>query len=79
MTPYQIEIVLHFHYSPEPWPQADAPAFPQTLSGLIGDDLLSARAGPGCYETTPRGKVLVDMWCSTPLPEMRFIDPRFDN
>jgi hypothetical protein len=46
------------------------------MSALEDQGILEKTDTYGIYRTTPRGKALVDMLCTTPLPEMRFIDPR---
>lgn len=81
-TPYQINIIMHYHCRIGPWPQYSAPLFEPTVSDLVSMNLL----GPipqaehiHAYETTERGKALVEMWCSTPLPEQKFFDPRFED
>ncbi|NTE87254.1 hypothetical protein [Agrobacterium rubi] len=73
-TPYQIEIILHHHTSVGRFPRFDAPIYGETINALHDLEVL-------CYEngvsrTTPRGKALVEMWTSTPLPKQAWIDPR---
>ncbi len=78
-TPYQIEIMLHYHCSAGPFARISAPAFHSTVDNLISLGLLKSDGQdvPNCFDTTARGKALMEMWCSTPLPEPRFVDPRF--
>ena len=76
-TLYQMEILIHFHVSPSPFPRWDAPAFRETVDDLFANGLIEPRGEPRCYDTTARGKALIRMWQETPLPEAKFVDPRF--
>lgn len=75
-TPYQIEIILHHHTGRGRFPRHDAPAYNSTLSDLIHDGVLIDEE-PGLVTTTPMGRALVEMWMKTPLPEQKWVDPRF--
>jgi hypothetical protein len=84
-TPFQINIILHYHCSVGPFSGWRAPIFPETVDELVAEGLLVAKPDDGlkpvelfCFDTTPRGKALVGMWCATPLPEHKFVDPRFE-
>lgn len=79
MTPYQINIMLHYHCCVGPWPLYNAPIFEETVNGLVDEGLLQHlhEPQPWCFKTTERGKALVQMWCETPLPEQMWLDPRF--
>lgn len=81
-TPYQINIILHYHCCAGQWPLHTAPIFNETVCGMVAEGLLQPSGMNGAklhiYETTERGKALVEMWCATPIPEMRYVDPRFD-
>lgn len=79
-TPYQINIILHYHCGAGPWPQFNAPIFPETMSRLEELGLVQQIHGgaPALYRTTDKGKALIAMWSATPLPEMRYVDPRFE-
>lgn len=74
-TPYQIEIMLHHHCSGARFPREDAPAYPYELKGLMDAGLLDYQ--DGIPRSTLLGQALIEMWCATPVPEIRFIDPRF--
>ncbi len=77
-TPYQINIVLHYHCSPAPWPLPHAPIFKDTMDDLVSKGLLEVvNADLHQYEATDRGRALIEMWCATPIPRPVFVDPRF--
>lgn len=77
-SPYQITVLLHHHTSGAEFPRHDAPAYGEVISGFIGMGLLH-RNPEGFLTTTERAHALIDMWRSTPLPEMRWIDPRLED
>ena len=77
-TPYQINIMLHYHCCVGPWPLHSAPIFKDTMNDLVSNGLLDVvSADMHQYQATDRGRALIEMWCATPIPEMRFVDPRF--
>lgn len=84
-TPYQIEIMLHYHCSVGAFVRWRAPIFDETLGDLVSMGLLAPYddgirpSDPYCYTTTERGRALIEMWCATPIPEMKFVDPRFSD
>lgn len=79
MTPLEISLVLHYHCTPGPHPQAHAPAVREAIERFMREDILEydpehARA----YKVAERGRALVEMLCATPLPVVRWCDPRAD-
>jgi hypothetical protein len=77
-TPYQINIVLHYHCSSAPWPLPNAPIFKNTMNDLVAIGILEVvNADLNQYQATDRGRALIDMWCATPLPKQKWFDPRF--
>jgi len=76
-SPYQIEIVLHYHVSNALFPRSGAPAYAQAASCLIDAGILIENPDTATLTTTELGKALVAMWCETPLPVQSFVDPRF--
>lgn len=77
-SPYQITVLLHHHTSAAEFPRRDAPAYNEVITGFMEMGLLH-RNSEGFLTTTERAHALIDMWRSTPLPEMRWIDPRFEH
>ncbi len=76
-TPFTIRMVLHFHTQPsEPFPQRSAPIYKQTLEWLVDMGIVAQGEDP--MSTTEKGKALVEMWCNTPEPVKKYVDPRFD-
>lgn len=83
-TPLEMQILLHYYYSPEDYRQGDysAPAVRQAINsfrdelGLIREK--SERDGYGLYEITERGRVLVDAALETPLPVQVWVIPKAD-
>lgn len=76
-TPYEIEIVLHHRSSGAPFPRAEAPLYWPTVKKLMDFGILTRRDCQSALHSTPLGDALVALWCSTPLPVQRFVDPRF--
>lgn len=77
-SPFQIKMILHFHCCHDEFPQANVPIYQSVLSDLIHDGVLIDNDNNTGFTTTDLGKALVEMWCSTPLPVQRFVDPRFE-
>lgn len=78
MTPSDIEILIHCHTCPTPHPRISASAIAETirmfvLNGIVEEKQLKYSSGV-YYPTTDRGKVLVEIICSTPLPIQKWVD-----
>jgi len=78
MTPSDIEILIHCHVSPTPHPRINAPAVAETIkmfvvNGLVEEKQLKWSSGT-YYSTTNRGKALVSVLCSTPVPIQKWVD-----
>lgn len=73
MTPYEIEIMLHYHTTPNDHPDMgrNPPVWKPTIDGLMEKGLLlrTDRQGRSCYLATERGQVYVMALCDYPLPE----------
>lgn len=77
MTPLHIQILLHHHCTPTPFPQAGSPAGKNFTKELIARGLLDCDdEKPGRIRTTNKGKALVAMLCKTPDPVEAWLDPR---
>lgn len=74
-SPYKIKLVLHAHAVRSQWAAKDAPIYRETIDELSRLGLLQ-ELPDGTLITTDKGDVLVSMWCSTPMPEQVWIDPR---
>lgn len=74
-TPYQIEIILHHACSSAPFTRHTAPLYAETIEHLRE---LGVIDGNGPWTVTSLGHALIEMWCNTPLPIQRFVDPRFE-
>lgn len=77
-SPFEIEIILHHHYSLAPFPRESAPAYQGILDRLVESGILQPHEEKGAYVTTSKGNALVCMWCDTPEPVQKYLDPRFE-
>lgn len=76
-SPYEIEIMIHHYGSRAPFPRSEAPAYSGTVTRLVQAGLLeSVNESP--YRATELGRGLVELWMATPVPVVKFIDPRFE-
>lgn len=78
-SPYRIELLLHFHCTPEPWPNPEAPIYQGEVDSLVsGGAIFQAHRLDGVpqYRTTPLGDAWVKALCNVPAPEERtvFVD-----
>lgn len=82
-SPSNIEVMLHFHCSPEPHPRAEALAVAEAIVRFMNEGLLQHRTGRLTGESsagfrlepTARGRAWVQMICSTPMPVMAWKNP----
>jgi hypothetical protein len=77
-TPFQLEIIIHHHCSGAPFERSEAPAYRETVEGLEALGLLEKDVR-GMPTTTEKGRALVKVWCNTPVPIQKWVDPRFDH
>lgn len=76
-TPYQIELIVHHTVSSADFPRGSAPAYPGEIDELESRGILY-RTTSGRIAATEKGRALVDMWSTTPLPVQvsKWVDPR---
>lgn len=77
-TPYDIELMLHHHCRRVPFERRDAPIFQDRMDSLVKVGLLEFSDEQQLYVSTPLGAALVEMWCNTPIPAVKYVDPRLD-
>ena len=81
MSPLQVRVMLHYHYSPNAWEGPEDEAYMITLhEQLVNMGMLAHlrpwdEYGPK-YEITPKGAVYVKMVLDVPVPIVQYIDPR---
>jgi hypothetical protein len=81
MTLMQIELVLHYYWSPEEhlYVVQQVGGARQAVDGLMDLGLLDYRTGPSdysaTYETTDKGKVYVEAVRNVPLPVQQWVMP----
>jgi hypothetical protein len=77
-TPNHIEVLLHYHVSVEEHPRPLAPAVQEAVQWFLDVGLLEPSIDKGFrspYHTTERARVLIDAWCSQPLPVQVWVIP----
>jgi hypothetical protein len=76
-SPFDIRLMLHFYASPtERFEQAHAPIYAERVQSLVDAGLIETDRGAATHIATEKGRALVNMWCETPVPEIRYVDPR---
>lgn len=71
MTPYEIEIMLHFFCSNAEFARSDAPAYKGTIEKLRNVGLLSLLSGQP--KITARGIAYVKLLCLMPYPAEQWV------
>lgn len=74
MSPSDIEVLLHYHCSPNPHPRYTANAVREATEEFLDLGLIEP-APRETYTTTEGGKVLVEALCATPFPVKRWVMP----
>ena len=83
LTPIQIEILIHYNYSPEDYRDGDfsAPAVCECIALFLLLNLLEDNQPPrdvndnSKYRITDRGQAHVEALCSVPLPVNTWVSP----
>ena len=81
MTPSAVEVLMHYHYSPEPHPRHLAPAVRDARNAFLKmgviqpikikqSQVIPVEPYPGCmlFHTTDKGKRWIEAICATPCP-----------
>lgn len=74
-SPFEIHVLLHHYASTGPFERKDAPAYREAIDKFTSIGLCEPASHIPC-KVTPLGAALVKMWCETPIPEVRYVDPR---
>jgi hypothetical protein len=77
MVPAKIEILIHIHCSPEPWPRKDAPVYQETIKEFVHEGLITASRGRGSeWRTTERGAAMIQHLTEVKLPVAVWVQPK---
>lgn len=76
-SPFDIRLMLHFYATPSgQFEQAHAPIYAERVQSLVDAGLIQADGET--YSATEKGRFLVLLWRETPVPAVRYVDPRHD-
>lgn len=68
MTPYEIELMLHFYCSQAAFPRYCAPIYHETMMGLLDRGLVKTFDTEGNATLTDKGRAYIKLLCSMPIP-----------
>jgi len=71
-TPNNIDVLIHYHCSPEPHPRVDAPAIVGAIEDLTSVGALEVREGK--LRTTKMGEAWLKALCKVPPPRQAWVD-----
>lgn len=77
-TPFVMSVILHHHTRYCSFETGGTPLYKDTVADLVEKGILQKGFDEREWTTTERGAALVQAWLDTPMPEMRWVDPRFD-
>jgi hypothetical protein len=77
-TPLHLMLLLHYHVTSDPWPQAGAPAVLKFTDSLAVLGLIEWDERLGRYSTTDKGVAHIQALRTAPLPERRWVIPAQD-
>lgn len=83
MSPLEIHILLEIYTLPNGADHHHRLSIPDelhdpTIQGFLEADLIVPFDGAFGFRTTGAAKVLIEEWCSTPLPEQKWFIPGRD-
>ena len=82
LTPSDIEFLIHCHCCPEKHERIDAPAIKEATERFLKLKIIEYKENCALsFNTTDKGKKLIEMLCETPFPveEIILVDPRFEH
>ncbi len=69
LTPVEIEFLIHCYIFPKTHPRIDTGSVQTGIAKMLGEDLIQQEDGrTDLYELTERGRALMEVYTSTPLP-----------
>lgn len=74
-SPFDIKMMLHFYACYDRFPQADSAIFGERLRAVMDAGLVEYV--DGIPRTTKLGEAFVELLLETPIPVVRYVDPRF--
>lgn len=74
-SPFDIKLMLHCYACLDKFPQSHAPIYTERLGALM--DLGLVEYIEGIPRATRLGEAFVELLLCTPIPEVRYVDPRF--
>jgi hypothetical protein len=74
-TPFDLKLILHFHSCLDKPDSANAPIYRERVDNLMNAGLVEYREG--IPRTTELGDAFVGLLLSTPIPVVKYVDPRF--
>lgn len=76
MSPYEIELALHYYYSATDYEGRGEPIKDQTLQAFVNDGLLSDSVTlTPRYRPTGRLLAYVEALCAVPMPVQKWVMP----
>lgn len=73
MTPFEIDILLHFHTTPTDYPNRNSALYSSIVDIFLKNGLI-VEDSAGLYFTTARGVAHVQQLCSLPWPVSQWVD-----
>lgn len=64
MTPLDLSVLLHHHFTTESHPKIKSQATQDSIEKLLLSNSLEATGHPDCFMVTDNGKVLIQRLCS---------------
>lgn len=72
-----LELLLYIYTTPVPHEESDHPSIIHNTNALLEIKAIEPDAETASlYRTTPLGRAWVEMICATPMPVLRYVDPR---
>lgn len=72
LTPYELEILLHYYWSPQAPINTERIGYTNSCSNLCGKELLVVTGG-SWLKITPRGRAFVEHLLRQPLPICKWV------
>lgn len=73
-SPFNIEILLHYHVSPEPHPRIELESVRHFTDELVKLGVIVHKQSPNSYITTDLGRSWVEALCNVELPRQAYVD-----
>jgi hypothetical protein len=76
MTPNDLDILIHYYVCPDIHERYYAPAVMESCREFVQSGIFVSSGEDGIFSVTEKGRAWMELILNTPMPILKWIDPR---